>query len=143
MASNLLIDTNVVLDAFLVREPFYETARKVLELNKRPDVMIAITASSTTDIFYLARRELKDRKVVKEMIINLVTEMSVKILPVTPEAIYHALNLPWADFEDAVQYSTALVNNMSGIVTRNVEDYKLSELDVYTPTAIVEFFNGK
>ena len=143
MASTLLIDTNVILDAFLVREPFYETARKVLELNKRPDVTVAITASSTTDIFYLARRELKDRKVVKEMLINLLTEMSVKILPVTPEAIYYALNLPWTDFEDAVQYSTALVNNMDGIVTRNVDDYKLAEIDIYTPTEIVEFFNGK
>ena len=141
MASNLLIDTNVVLDAFLRREPFYETANKVLKLNKLSNVTIAVTASSTTDIFYLARRELKDRRVVKEMLTNLLTEMSVKILPVTPEAIYRALNLPWNDFEDAVQYSTALVNNVSGIVTRNVEDYKKSEIDIYTPEEIVEFFN--
>lgn len=142
MASNLLIDTNVVLDAFLRRESFYETANKVLKLNKLPNVTIAVTASSTTDIFYLARRELKDRRVVKEMLTNLLTEMSVKILPVTPEAIYRALTLPWNDFEDAVQYSTALVNNVSGIVTRNVEDYKKSEIDIYTPEEIIEFFNG-
>ena len=143
MASNLLIDTNVILDAFLRREPFYEAARKVLELNRRPDVTAAITASSTTDIFYLARRELKDRKAVREMIINLVTDMSVKILPVTAEAIYVALNLPWRDFKDAVQYSVAQLNEIDAIITRNVEDYKQSEIKVYTPEEIVETFNGE
>lgn len=142
MASDLLIDTNVIVDFFLDRQPFREAAQKVLSLNKNPEIKISITASSATDIFYIVRRELKDRRVVRELMIDLVTHMSVKILPVTPEAIYMALNLPWNDFEDAVQYSTACVNNIDAIVTRNVEDYKKSEIDIYTPEEIVEFFNG-
>ena len=143
MVSKLLIDTNVVVDYFVDRQPFSEIAQKVLRLNKNPNVTVSITASSTTDIFYIVRRELKDRRIVKSLLIDLVTEMSVKILPVTAEAIYIALNLPWRDFEDAVQYSVAQLNEIDAIVTRNVEDYKQSEIKVYTPEEIVETFNGE
>ena len=67
----------------------------------------------------------------------------MKILPVTAEAIYVALNLPWRDFEDAVQYSVAQLNEIDAIITRNVEDYKQSEIKVYTPEEIVSTFNGE
>ena len=49
---------------------------------------------------------------------------------------------PKDHFEDAVQYSTALLNGIDGIVTRDVEGYSASEIKVYTPEEIVEFFNG-
>lgn len=143
MVFNLMLDTNVIIDFFLDREPFNAAAKKVLLLNKEPNIQLSITASSVTDIFYITRRELKDRNAVKDKIIELLTDMSIKILPVTPEAIYMALDLPWKDFEDAVQYATACVNEMNGIVTRNVDDYRMSELNIYTPAEIVEFFNDK
>ncbi|MBQ9479223.1 MAG: PIN domain-containing protein [Selenomonadaceae bacterium] len=143
MASNLLIDTNVVLDMLLARDPFYKTARKVFRLNKQHDAALYVTASSVTDIYYLTRRELKDNAKTKALVVDLVTEMSIRVLTVSAEEIYMALSLPWKDFEDAVQYSTALLGGIDGIVTRDVEGFALSEIKVYTPKEIVETFNGE
>lgn len=50
----LLIDTNVVLDVLLKREPFCEAAINVLNLAKRNDVQEFISATAITDIYYIA-----------------------------------------------------------------------------------------
>ena len=56
----ILIDTNVVLDVLLKREPFNKTAVDVLNLVKRKDVCEYISASAVTDIYYIACRQLKN-----------------------------------------------------------------------------------
>ena len=50
----LLIDTNVVLDVLLKREPFYEASADVLKLTQRDDVCEYISDSAVTDIYYIA-----------------------------------------------------------------------------------------
>lgn len=57
----------------------------------------------------------------------------VSIAGVSEEVIKNALELPWKDFEDSVQYSVALLQEMEGIVTRNPNDYKESEINIWTP----------
>ena len=63
----LLIDTNVVLDVLLDREPFSKTAADVLSLARRHDVREYVSASAITDIYYIAYRQMKDRAAVREI----------------------------------------------------------------------------
>lgn len=132
----LLIDTNVVLDVLLKREPFYEKGARILKLSARDDIREFVSASAITDIYYIAYKLMKDRGAVRDLIRNLLKIVS--IAAVSEDEIKEALALEWDDFEDSVQYSVALLGNMDGIVTRNTGDYKQSGLLVWTPEQILE-----
>lgn len=65
----------------------------------------------------------------------------VEIQGVTRQEIFSALALGWDDFEDAVQYSTAVFADMDCIVTRNKSDFSKSKIPVYTPQEALEKFS--
>lgn len=134
----LLIDTNVVLDVLLRREPFFRTAAEVLNLAQRDDVREYVSASAITDIYYIANKQLKDRAAVRDLLGRLLKIVSVAA--VSEQEIRNALNLTWADFEDSVQYSVALLNEMDGIVTRNPDDYQEANMRIWLPEQVLELF---
>ena len=136
----LLIDTNVVLDVLLKREPFYETAAEVLKLAQRNGIQEYISASAITDIYYIAHKHLKDKASVKELLKKLL--LVVSIAAVSEREITHALELAWNDFEDPVQYSVALLNEMDGLVTRNPKDYMSTDIPVWEPQQILQRFSN-
>lgn len=99
----VLLDTNVVLDVLLKREPFLEKSALVLLLSEKKIIDGYVTASSITDIFFLTNATYKDKQKSMELLKKLLK--TVNIASVTGEEIYRAVDLNWNDFEDAVQYS--------------------------------------
>lgn len=134
----LLIDTNVVLDVLLRREPFFRTAAEVLSLTQRDEVREYVSASAITDIYYIANKQMKDRDAVRDLLKRLL--MVVSVAAVSKREIQNALNLAWGDFEDSVQYSVALLNEMDGIVTRNPSDYQEANMRIWLPEQALELF---
>lgn len=134
----LLIDTNVVLDVLLRREPFFRTAAEVLSLTQRDEVREYVSASAITDIYYIANKQMKDRDAVRDLLKRLL--MIVSVAAVSEREIQNALNLAWGDFEDSVQYSVALLNEMDGIVTRNPSDYQEANMRIWLPEQALELF---
>lgn len=67
----------------------------------------------------------------------------VSVTVVSANEINMALELKWNDFEDSVQYSVALLNEMDGLVTRNTDDYKLAGLQVWTPEEVLNMLKDK
>ena len=134
----LLIDTNVVLDVLLRREPFSKTAAEVLNLTQRDEVREYVSASAITDIYYIANKQMKDRDAVRDLLKRLL--MVVSVAAVSEREIQNALNLAWGDFEDSVQYSVALLNEMDGIVTRNPSDYQEANMRIWLPEQALELF---
>lgn len=66
MELNLLIDTNVVVDSFLEREPFLFMSRRAISLSRQyPDVQNFISASTVTDIYYITYKNLKNHQIVR------------------------------------------------------------------------------
>ncbi len=125
----LMIDTNIVLDVLLKREPFYESSYKILELTEKDNISEYISATSLTDIYYIANRQLHNKTLVLELINNLLK--LVHIAGVNEQEIILALKLGWKDFEDAVQYSSAKTINANYIVTRNPSDYIDSKIYLF------------
>ena len=134
----LLIDTNVVLDVLLRREPFFRTAAEVLNLTQRDEVREYVSASAITDIYYIANKQMKDRDAVRNLLKRLL--MVVSVAAVSEREIQNALNLAWGDFEDSVQYSVVLLNEMDGIVTRNPSDYQDANIRIWLPEQALELF---
>ncbi len=127
---HLLIDTNVILDVLLNRSEFVQNAANILRLNDT-DFQKYISASAITDIYYIAYRELRNKKLVKDLISRLIK--IVHVADVSEQDIILALESGWNDFEDSVQNSVAENHAFDVIITRNPQDYKKSVLQVYSP----------
>lgn len=132
----VLVDTNVILDVLLEREPFCKSASKVLKLSGRDNIQEFVSAAAITDIYYIAYQHLRDKQKVRDLIKQLLRVVSVA--SVSEKKIVNALELEWNDFEDSVQYSVATLDNMDAVVTRNGKDYKMSEVPVWTPDEMIE-----
>ena len=79
---------------------------------------------------------LRDKAAVRELLKKLL--LIVSVAGVSEEEIQKALELEWNDFEDSVQYSVAALNEMDGIITRNVKDYSSAEMQVWEPAQFLE-----
>lgn len=102
---------------------------------KRDDVEEYVSASAITDIYYLAYRQLRNKGMVKNLMKELLTV--VYVASVSEKEIQNAINIEWADFEDSVQYSVALLQDMDCVVTRNPNDYKAAEIKVWKPEELL------
>ena len=137
----LLLDTNVILDFLLNRKPFGADAKAILDMAASYDNIEYVSSSAITDIFYMLRKDLKDSYLTQDKIADLISV--IHVLKVTDEEIATALALRWKDFEDAVQYSVALTNNVDYIISRNARDFELRDIPVYTPGEFIEYIKAK
>ena len=137
MVLNLLIDSNVVLDFFLNREPFFAMSRQTLLLPRSYNVNNFIAASAVTNIYYLTYKNLKDHQVVRDLFKTLFD--FVEVVEVIDKDIHAAFALNWKDFEDSVQYAVAANNEFDGIVTRNMKGFEDSEVKIFTPEEVCQY----
>lgn len=128
---NVLIDTNVVLDAMISRSPFCEAAQKLFIMAAEEKINAYITASSVTDIYYLLNKHLRDKHRCREAILKILTLFSV--IDVTGSDCKRALDLPIADYEDALLATCAKRGKMQYIITRNINDFDGSPVPAILP----------
>jgi predicted nucleic acid-binding protein len=134
-----LIDTNIILDIALNRQPFCREARIIFQYMEDEKIRGHISASTVTDIFYLLRKQIGWQNAT-QYILELIE--IVDILCVDKQTIINALSSGWADFEDAVQAQVAIENEIAIIVTRNVKDFQqLTSIKILTPTELIEQFD--
>ncbi len=134
----LLIDTNVILDVLLNRTEFVQDAANILKLTDE-DFQKYVSASAITDIYYIAYRELRNKKLVKDLLNRLIK--IVHVADVSEQDIISALESDWNDFEDSVQNSVAENHAFDVVITRNPQDYKKSVLKVYSPQNFLSHIN--
>ncbi len=123
------IDSDIILDLLLEREGFYEYAALIFENSEKGNIYVFTSSISIANISYLIRKEIKNSKKVKEYIKNLIE--FIHILSVEESTIQEALETDFLDFEDSIQYITAVQNQMDYILTRKKKDYKNSSIKVY------------
>lgn len=126
----LLIDTNVILDMVLNRKDAELSAKlfKIIVSNK---YHAYITASSVTDLFYIIRKETHNADATNKIMENIFRLVSV--ISVTDFDIQAAFALKWNDFEDCVQYTTALNNHIDYIITNNIKHFQNGTIPALTP----------
>lgn len=132
----LFIDTNVMLDFLGERDPFYISAAKIATLADKRKIEIVVSALSyaTTSYFltkFYGLEKTKD-KLRKFKVITEICELDALI-------IEKGLNSDFSDFEDSLQYYSALRTECDIIITRNGKDFKKSQIAVMTPD---EFLNS-
>ena len=134
---NALIDSNVLLDVFLNRSPFVREAIELLVLAEH-GFRAFVSASAITDIYYIARKAIKDSSIVKSKLRRLLDV--VRVAGVSENEIFAALDSGWDDFEDAVQNAVAESNGFDAIVTRDPDGFSGAVVPVYSPKDFLNKF---
>ncbi|HEY8935888.1 MAG TPA: PIN domain-containing protein [Cyclobacteriaceae bacterium] len=128
---NLFLDTNVIIDLLIDRKPFSEAASKIFDYADKKKIKIFTSALSYSHIHYVIRKHCAPKEIIA-LLKDL--ESLVETLDVTKQVISKSLHSDFKDFEDSIQYHTAISNKtIAAIVTRNVKDYKNSKITVLTP----------
>ena len=131
MEYRLFIDSDVVIDFFTDRELHANSASELFELNEQGSVKLFLSAVSINNIYYIVRKFLGHKKTIE--VVETLTEMT-EIIGTTKTEIVQALKNDFSDYEDSVQYSSALnIEELDAIITRNIKDYRNSSIAVMTP----------
>jgi predicted nucleic acid-binding protein len=125
----LLVDTNVVLDVLLAREPFAADAARLLNAIDRGRLEGLLCATTVTTIFYVASKAVGARKA-REQVHELLALF--RVAPVDGDVLERALVLDFSDFEDAVLHEAARAAGAEAIVTRNGKDFAKATMPVLT-----------
>jgi predicted nucleic acid-binding protein len=131
-----MIDTNILLDVLLEREPFFSSSRAVLQLCESKKVYGFLSASSATDIFYITRKALRSTELAYQALGSILD--IVKVLTVTNEDVLSAYMQRAADFEDCLLATCAKSNKCSAIVTRNKKDFLAFDITLLSPEELLE-----
>lgn len=127
---NVLIDTNIILDYLLEREPFFTDSEALFDAISENRVIAYVIVTTLTDIFYIARKQTKSFNRAKQAI-ELILEV-MEVCPVDRTAIEIALESGLKDFEDAVQIASAVTQGLDAIVTRNNKDFVNKVIPILT-----------
>jgi predicted nucleic acid-binding protein len=126
---SIFLDTNIVLDLLAYRMPFYTEAAKLFSLADKERIRLSISALCLADSNYILSRqnpEMEVRKILRKF------KVLVNVLPLDDKITDLALNSEFKDFEDAIQYFTAIENDQDIIITRNQPDFKESKIPIMT-----------
>lgn len=129
MKDRLFLDSNIIIDFLGEREPFYEAAAKIATLADRGDIEIFISALTYPTVFYLLSR-YEDKAIVKEKIRKL--KVISETVDLTDRILEKGLSSVFTDFEDSLQYFSALKSDCHILITRNGKDFKGSDIPVLT-----------
>lgn len=130
----IFVDENIVMDLLEKREEFYQEAQELFTLSDKKNVKLYVSALTLANVHFLLYKHLKmeARKVLAKF------KVLIEVLAVDDKIIDLSLTSDLKDFEDAIQYYTAIENDMNIIITRNKKDFKDVDLPVLTAK---EFLN--
>ena len=134
----ILIDTNIVIDLLSKRKDFYDDAATLFSQADKKQINLTISALTFANTNYILTK-LKSAKEAREIL------RKFKVLVEVVSLDDKITELAWSDetfpdFEDGLQYYSAIENDIDIIITRNKKDFKNSKLPVLTAK---EFLAGK
>jgi len=134
---SIFLDTNIVLDLLAHRMPFYTEAAKLFSLADKKKIVLSVSALCLADINYILSKQIPEmevRRILRKF------KVLVSVLPLNDKVTDLALNSEFRDFEDAIQYFTAIENDQDLIITRNQPDFKESKIPVMTAGEFIKSF---
>ena len=139
MIKKVFIDSDIILDVATGREPFVASSKNCLSLIENGLALGVISANSVMNIYYILRK-LNSNEKAKSFLKTILRYIA--LVSVDHENIIKAVESKFLDFEDGVQQYTALKNQCDLILTRNIQDYTFSEIEVLEPQELIALYKG-
>lgn len=133
----VFIDTNIFLDILFRREQFVDDALSIFDMAVDGQIVLLISDLSIANIKYITRKEIST-----EEFYNLIQIFRpiFTIVPLGAEVIDKAISLRASDFEDALQYFSAVQAEADCLVTRNIKDFAFADMEVLdSKTFVVKY----
>ena len=131
----ILVDTNIVLDLLAKRTEFLTEAQELFTLSDKKELKLYISSLIFANTYYILSQKMKlvnARKILRKF------KILVEVLPMDDKIIDLSLESDFKDFEDAIQYHTAIENDVNIIITRNLKDFKIAKIPVLTAKDYIE-----
>ena len=124
------MDTDVILDFLLDREPFSEASTILFSMGDQGKIKLYSSGLVFSNCYYILRKISTHQKVIEKLTL-LASFMDFTLI--NKQVILDALQSSFRDFEDALQNASASTSGLNILLTRNTKDYRQSELSVLTP----------
>ena len=127
--NGVFVDTDIVLDLLGNRKPFYRHAAELFSIADRSEITIFVSSLSFSNLNYILSKQYSSNQARK---ILMKFKTLVTVLSVSDKVVELALLSDFKDFEDALQYYTALENGVTLLLTRNLKDFKTAGIPIMT-----------
>jgi len=134
----IFFDTDVILDFLLNRQPFSQESAQLLSLSELGKLKVCVSGLTIANCYYILRRFSTHSNVIKKL-----SELSeiIEIMDMKSQSVLSAIKSNFKDFEDSLQNETAKQDSrIKVLLTRNIKDYKDSELSVMTPDMYLKLY---
>lgn len=132
----IFVDTNIIIDLLADRRPHSKFAIALFEKAESQKVKLYASSHSFATIYYLLKKHVEDKNL-RLILLGLLEY--VNIIPIDIHIIKRGLKSKHKDFEDALQILSAMsIDKMDCIVTRDLKDFKDSEIPVFSPDDILK-----
>jgi predicted nucleic acid-binding protein len=125
----VFVDSDIVLDLLSARQPHYKFAAELFSLADQNSIKVYISSLTFANVNYILSKQLSPGQA-RKMLLTFKT--IVNVLAVNDKIIELALLSNFQDFEDAIQYNTAIENTITTLLTQNLKDYKKAEITILT-----------
>ena len=132
--TRLFLDTNIVMDVLERREPFCHDAVRLFTMAYNKQIQLIVSPITYTTASFLLRKHGPEG--VRSLLSNF-RQLS-KVATTNERTVDDSLASQFKDFEDAMQYYTALKAKADIIITRNIKDFAASKIPVMTATEYLE-----
>ncbi len=136
----LFVDSDIILDLLAQREPHYIHAARLFTLIDQNEVVAYTSPLIFANLHYILKKQSSNLLALKNL---RKLKTLINILSIDEKVIEQSLNSEFNDFEDAIQYFTAVNNGITLIITRNKTDYKRSKIDVLTAEEFLKSLGTK
>ncbi len=127
----VFLDTNILVDLIADRKPFSKHAIEIFQSAEENKIQLFTSSHSIATSHYLLKKYVDEKKL-KDILLNLLEFLDV--ISVDLDVLKKSLRSNHKDFEDAVQiFCASSIAGINFIVTRNIKDFKTSEIAVLTP----------
>jgi predicted nucleic acid-binding protein len=126
----LFLDTNIVVDVLERREPFCNDAVRLFTMAYNKQVQLVVSPMTYSTASFLLRKHGPEG--VRNLLSNF-RQLS-RVATTDERTVDDSLASQFKDFEDAMQYYTAVNAKADVIITRNGKDFAASKLPVMTAT---------
>ncbi len=129
--NKVFLDSDVILDFLLDREPFIDDITEIIEKSILGEILLCVSSVTIVNVNYIIGR-FKNKKTAHQKTKKIM--QLVKVENVGQSTVLKAIESKFKDFEDGVQNFCAQESNHRILITRNVKDYKESNLAIFTPS---------
>jgi len=131
----IFLDTNIILDVLVKREPYYINSARIWTLTKEESIQGYISAITVNNFYYIIKK-LKNSKIAGNFIDEILDDF--KVVPLTKDILRQSRTTPDKDYEDSIQYFSAINTGCQFLITRNKKDFISARLNIISPTEFLK-----